>query len=174
MTSKLVLSAVGKDRPGIVNDLSNIVYQDSLNIEDSRMTVLGGEFALLMLVSGDPAALSSLEDRISEIESELDLRILAKPTTENAPDHGTIPYKVEVSSLDHPGIVRNIASFFSSRNINIVNLQTEKYAAPHTGTPMFALNMTIGIPVDSSISRLRDAFHDKCDEMNLDAELKKL
>jgi glycine cleavage system transcriptional repressor len=172
MTTKLVISALGPDRPGIVDELSNIIYNNSLNIEDSRMTVLGGEFAMLLLVSGEAEPIDALQTQIHDIEQTLQMRLLVKVTTDNQPVENAIPYAVEVTSLDHPGIVNNIASFFSGRNINIVNLHTDSYSAPHTGTPMFALHMTIGISADTDIAELRDAFMRVCDELNLDAELK--
>lgn len=174
MATKLVISALGADRPGIVDELSNIIYNHDLNIEDSRMTVLGGEFAVLLLVSGDLSSLDTLQSEIPEIEQTLQMRLLVKPTTETNATENAIPYSVEVASLDHPGIVSNIASFFSEQDINIVNLQTESYSAPHTGSPMFALHMTIGIPAETNIAQLRETFLDTCDELNLDAELKSI
>jgi glycine cleavage system transcriptional repressor len=174
MTTKLVISALGEDRPGIVDKLSSIIFEHALNIEDSRMTVLGGEFAILLLVSGEQSAINALQARLSDIEQALQMSLLVKATTDSVMQDSTIPYSVEVAALDHPGIVRNIASFFSSRNINIVNLETERYPAPHTGSPMFALHMTIGIPAEINIPQLRDAFMDACDELNLDAELSNL
>jgi len=174
MTTKLVISALGADRPGIVDELSNIIFEHSLNIEDSRMTVLGGEFAILLLVSGDQSSIDAVQTQVHEIEQALQMRLLIKVTTDSSPIENAIPYAVEVAALDHPGIVNNIASFFSERNINIVDLQTESYSAPHTGTPMFALHMTIGISADTNIAQLRDAFMQVCDELNLDAELKNL
>ena len=174
MTAKLVISALGVDRPGIVNELSNVIYTHELNIEDSRMTVLGGEFAVLLLVSGNQSAIDQFQKIAGDIEHSLQMRLLIKATTDTASISDTIPYSVEVSSLDNPGIVNNIANFFSSRNINIVNLETERYAAPHTGSPMFALHMTIGISAETNIASLRDEFSDICDELNLDAELTSL
>lgn len=174
MTTKLVISALGTDRPGIVDELSNIVFEHSLNIEDSRMTVLGGEFAILLLVSGDQSSIDAIQTQAHEIEQALQMRLLIKVTTDTSPIENAIPYAVEVAALDHPGIVNNISSFFSERDINIVDLQTESYSAPHTGTPMFALHMTIGISADTNIAQLRDAFMQVCDELNLDAELTNL
>jgi len=174
MTKKLVISALGEDRPGIVDELSDLIYTHQLNIEDSRMTVLGGEFAILLLISGDQTAIETLQTSAADIERSLNMRLLIKSTTDEVPAGNAIPYAVEVTALDHPGIVKNIARFFSGRDINIVNLQTERYAAPHTGSPMFALHMTIGVSAETNIAQLRDAFTDLCDELNLDAELKTL
>lgn len=174
MTTKLVISALGEDRPGIVDKLSNIIFDHALNIEDSRMTVLGGEFAILLLVSGEQKSLDALLERLAEIEQNLQMSLLVKTTSESIKQDHTLPYSVDVAALDHPGIVRNIANFFSNRNINIVNLETERYSAPHTGSPMFSLHMTIGIPAEINIPQLRDAFMDVCDELNLDAKLSRL
>ena len=174
MPTKLVISALGADRPGIVDELSNIIYSHALNVEDSRMSVLGGEFAILLLVSGEQSSVDALQAQLSDIEDSLKMRLLLKATTDLTATENTMPYSVEVAALDHPGIVRNIASFFSNQNINIVNLQTESYSAPHTGSPMFALHMTIGISADTNISQLRETFMQVCDELNLDAELTNL
>lgn len=174
MTTKLVISALGADRPGIVDEISNIIYKHSLNIEDSRMTVLGGEFAMLLLVSGEQSSIDAIQTQVNDIGQALQMRLMIKVTSDSAPIENAIPYAVEVSALDHPGIVNNISSFFSQRGINIVNLHTESYSAPHTGTPMFALHMTIGISADTNIAKLRDAFMQACEELNLDAEMKRL
>jgi len=174
MTTKLVISALAEDRPGIVDELSNIIYQHSLNIEDSRMTVLGGEFAILLLVSGEPSAIDAFQTQVNDIEQTLQMRMLIKATSKSSVIENAIPYAIEVAALDHPGIVNNIASFFSARNISIVDLHTESYSAPHTGSPMFALHMTIGIAADTNIAQLREAFTQVCDELNLDAELKNI
>jgi glycine cleavage system transcriptional repressor len=82
-----------------------------------------------------------------------------------------VPYMVDVISMDHPGIVSDVAEFFSSRNINIEDLSTWTYAAAHTGTPMFSMNMTISIPAEVNIGQLRDEFTRFCDGLNLDATL---
>ncbi len=170
--SQLVISALGGDRPGIVDELSNAVYSQKLNIEDSRMTVLGGEFAILLLASGSDTDIEKFCTQKSALEKTLQMQILLKPTTAAELNNSIIPCQVDVAAIDHPGIVRNLASFFSDKRINIMNLDTDKYAAPHTGTPMFSLHMTIGIPTDIAIAPLRDDFNIFCDERNLDAELK--
>ena len=128
MTTKLVISALGEDRPGIVDELSNIIYKHSLNIEDSRMTVLGGEFAILLLVSGDQSSIDAIQTQVHEIEQALQMRLLIKVTSDSSPIENAIPYAVEVAALDHPGIVNNISSFFSERDINIVDLYGDRKA----------------------------------------------
>ena len=169
--SHLVISTLGKDRPGIVNQLSKAIYELDCNVSDSRMTVLGGEFAILLMVEGPWNLLAKLEDQVPELQDRMDLTIITRRTEERAGNANLLPYGVDVVSLDHPGIVYSLASFFSDKNINIEDMTTSSYAAAHTGTPMFSVRMSIGIPADIHIAALRDEFMDFCDSMNIDAVL---
>ena len=167
----LVISALGKDRPGIVDELSRTILDEGCNIADSRMTVLGGEFAIMLMVDGNWNTLTKLEDAVPELENKLGLTIIAKRTGDKQSGDALLPYGVEVVAMDHPGIVHHLASFFSKRDINIEDLSTSSYAAAHTGTPMFSVQMTVGIPSTIHIATLRDEFMEFCDSMNLDAVL---
>ncbi|QIK37923.1 glycine cleavage system protein R [Caldichromatium japonicum] len=167
----LVISALGEDRPGIVSQLSKLILDQGCNIEDSRMTVLGGEFAAMLLVEGKWNMLAKIENALPEIERQLGLTIVCKRTGERASGHNLLPYAVDVVAMDHPGIINQLASFFAERDINIEDLSTTTYAAAHTGTPMFAVHMTVGIPADIHIAALREDFMDYCDALNLDAVL---
>jgi glycine cleavage system transcriptional repressor len=169
--SQLVISAIGQDRPGIVDRITRYIFEHDLNISDSRMSVLGGEFAIQMLVVGPWNEIAKFESTIPELESSLDLSIVARRTDIRPRNQQLLPYIVDVVALDNPGIVHHLANFFSQRNINIEELTTTSYAAPHTGTPMFAVNLEVGVPADIQISELRDDFMQFCDTMNLDAVL---
>ncbi|UCH53338.1 MAG: glycine cleavage system protein R [Pseudomonadota bacterium] len=171
MKKHLVLSAIGKDRPGIVNDLSKAILDAACNIEDSRMTVLGGEFAIILLVSGSWNAVAKLEAQTAGLGKKLELIVTVKQTEPRITKANAVTYVVDVVSMDHPGIVRDIAEFLSARSINIEDMSTWTYSAAHTGTPMFSLNMTISVPADQHIGRLRAEFLDFCDDRNLDATL---
>ncbi len=175
MTQHLVISAVGKDQPGIVNALSLLIFEAQCNIVDSRMAVLGGEFAIILMVSGETEATSQLEAQLADRAEVLGLTITTKATsitTARKENQALVPYTIEAVALDHPGIVYQLASFLSDRQINIENLATESYAAAHTGSPMFAVSMTVGIPADQKINTLRDQFTDFCNDLNIDIMFK--
>jgi glycine cleavage system transcriptional repressor len=169
MQNYLVISALGHDRAGIVNDLSKTVLESGCNIMDSRMAVLGGEFAVIMLLSGTWDAIAKIENQLPRLEQKLGLTLTFKRTEARPPKPSMLAYMVEVVAMDHPGIVHDIASFFHNRQINIEDMFTSSYPAPHTGTPMFSMNMTISIPGELSIANLRGEFMDMCDALNLDA-----
>lgn len=167
----LVISALGQDRPGIVNDLAMHVVDAGCNIVDSRMTVLGGEFAIMMMIEGTWNAVAKLEAQLPGLQKKLALTIISKRTEEHEPASGGRPYMVEVIAMDHPGIVYQLANFFSTRNINIQDLNTDSYRAAHTGAQMFSANLTVNIPPHLHVARLREEFLDFCDALNLDAVL---
>ena len=133
------------------------------------MAVLGGQFALIMLLSGPWNALSKLDGQMESLGDQLGLSIIHKRTQQRERTQPTVPYTVEVVAMDHPGIVRDLASFFSRNGINIEEIQTDTYPAPHTGTTMFSIIITVGIHADVHIPTLRGNFFDYCDDLNLDA-----
>ena len=171
MNTNLVITALGNDKPGIVNELSKAVLDNGGNITESRMMVLSGEFAIMLLVTGNKDGIANLNSKLDEIGNSLGLTIIAKETKQQESDQKRLPYHVSVVSMDHPGIVHNISDFLSSHNLNIEEIETKTYPAAHTGTPMFSLDMIISIPADSSVRSLRDEFLLFCDDLNLDASL---
>jgi glycine cleavage system transcriptional repressor len=167
----LVITALGENRPGLVRELSRVVLECDCGIEDSRIRLLGSEFAAILMVQGNWSSLAKLEVQLKRLEQTLGLAILSKRTEEKQSRMAAVPYTVEVIAMDHPGIVHSLASFFTSRSVSIEDLGTHGYSAPHTGAPMFAVNIIIGIPADMPIAMLREEFMDFCDEFNLDAVL---
>jgi glycine cleavage system transcriptional repressor len=171
MTDYLVISALGTDKPGIINALSKQAAAHHCNIHDTRMTVLGGEFSLMMLVSGSADDIDRLEPALKDTAESLDLTVMLKHTAPKDDQDQNLPYSVEVVSLDHPGIVHEIAGFFGDKAINIEEMHTGTYAAPHTGTQMFSLQLTVNVPSGMPLSKLKEEFVGFCDEKNLDASI---
>jgi len=171
MSQLIVLSVLGADRPGIVKDISKSILECGGNIEESRMTSLGSEFAVLMLISGNWHTPTKLEKALDELGKEHNLSVNLKKTGARTDHEDCIPYGVDVICLDQAGIVFNLSEFFASREIEISDLVTRRYAAPHTGAPMFAVQMTVSIPASAPIGQLRDDFHDLCEQLNLDSIL---
>src|SRR3569832_1918204 len=168
----LVISALGKDRPGIVNTLSKSVLDSGCNVSHSRMAVLGGEFALILLIHGNEEAVAAMQRQLPALEERLQLSLNAKTTAPRHSEQRWLPYRERVVAMDHPGIVHRITEFFSAQKINIEELETATYAAPHTGTPMFSLTMTVAVPAGTAVARLREGFIEFCDGMNLEANHK--
>ncbi len=171
MDELLVISALGHDRPGIVNDLSRVILDSHGNIIDSRMSVLGGEFAVILLVSVTGAQMLTLEQNLSTLGQAKDLTITHRRTRAQDPLGSRLPYRIEVVAIDHPGIVYKITNYLSRLNINIQDLVTHRYPAPHTGTTMFSIDLRVAIPGDLAIKQFRQEFAAYCDDLNLDMTL---
>lgn len=169
MKNMLVITALGHDRPGLVNELSKIIVESGCSLKDSRMTVLGNEFAAILTVSGKWNELAKLENCLPAFSRRLDLAVSSK-RTETPPLRGDqLPYAIEVITLNQPGLINQLTGFLAERSINIRELATTSYAASHTGTPMLSIHITVDIPARLHIAQLRDEFMDFCDQLNLDA-----
>ncbi|OUS29297.1 hypothetical protein A9Q99_09310 [Gammaproteobacteria bacterium 45_16_T64] len=171
MDEHLVISALGADKPGIINELSRLTLDQECNILDTRMTVLGDAFALLMMVSGPGEALSTLRQNLSHAATSLELTVTFQNAQSKPHQEPALPYQALIIAIDNLGIVHDITGFFSDKLINIEEMHTETYAAPHTGTRMFSLSVEIKIPGGLNISNLKEEFATFCDELNLDASI---
>ena len=171
MNQLIVLSVLGTDRPGVVDDITKVILECGGNIDESRMTALGKEFAMLLLVSGNWHTLNKLEASLDKLTGDDGLIINIKKTDLRSDIEECMPYGVDIVCLDEPGIVFNLANFFAARKIEISELVTRRYAAAHTGAPRLSLQMTISLPGSVHISQLREEFMEVCDQLNLDALL---
>lgn len=167
----IVISALGSDRTGLVYDLTRVVLDCAGNIVDSRMSALGSEFAMLLLVSGNWHTLAKLETELKKLSDSSGITVSVRRTEQRPSRKDVVTYSVDVVCLDQPGIVHNLAGFFSARGIDIAELSTRSYAAAHTGAPMFSVQMVVHVPAKVHIAALREEFMDLCDQLNLDAIL---
>ncbi len=169
MKNYLAVSVLGESRPNLVNDLSRTILECDCSIVNSRMVVLGNEFAAMVMVQGNWNTLARLEVQLKRLEQSLGLNIVYRRTEEHPRQENVLPYAVEVIALNHSSIVYELANFFTHRSIRIEDLTSRHYRAPHTGANMFSVNMVIGIPVDTHIATLREEFMDFCDQLNFDS-----
>ena len=174
--SFLVLSALGPDRPGLVAEVTEYLTEHGGNVEDSRMAVLGGEFGILLLVSGTPEELAAIERDKGALTGKTGLDVLVRPT-KSPEEHRAataIPGVVTAEALDHEGIVRAVSRALHAMGVNIVSLETTAYEAPVTGSPLFRMEARVDIPLTSSVSKLRKAMEAVAEAENLDIEVRSL
>ena len=167
----LILTAVGPDRVGLVEKISAFIARHSANIEDSKMAVFCGEFALIILISGEGGNLHKIASHHRELEIETGLAIAIKTPISRKPGESFLPYKLTASCMDHPGIVYQISGVLSGFGINIESLETKTYAAPVSGAPIFRLEAEISVPTKTNINALRERFATIQKEENIDIEL---
>ena len=168
----LILTATGPDQMGLVEKLSAFISRRGCNIEDSKMAVFCGEFAVIVLISGESANLARLASDYREIEKETGLSIAVKtPSARKAPA-SFLPYKLTASCLDHPGIVYHISGLLRSLGVNIESMETKTYSAPVSGTPLFQLEADLAVPARANINEVRERLAELQREQNIDIELR--
>ena len=174
MKQLIAISAIGGDRTGLVYDLTRVVVDCGGNVLESRMTALGNEFAMLLLVAGNWHTLAKLETELVKLGESSGLTITVRRTEQRAARADMVTYTADVVCLDQPGVLNALSGFFSSRGIDIGDITTRAYNAAHTGAPMFSVYMVVHVPTRVHIAALREEFMDLCDHMNLDAILEPL
>jgi glycine cleavage system transcriptional repressor len=170
----LILTAIGPDQVGLVQKLSRFISGRGCNIEDSKMAVFCGEFAIILLISGKSSSLSTISQFQREIEVESGLSIKIKTPSSPEPSEFFLPYKLVASCMDHPGIVHQISGLLSGLGINIQSLETVTYPAPVSGTPLFQLKAHLAVPSRTDINGLRERLDHLQREENIDIELSAL
>jgi glycine cleavage system transcriptional repressor len=170
----LVVTAVGTDRPGIVANLTALLAEHGANLADSRMAILGGEFALMMLVSVAESRMEELRQTIGIASTELGLELIVKDTRSPAAHRaGRVrSYEVQVHALDHPGIVHAVASALQRIGGNVVSMETSAYQASVTGAPLFEMSLQADFPAEITAARLREALEQVSEAANADIEVR--
>ena len=167
----LILTAVGPDQVGLVEKISQFIVQHGCNIEDSRMAVFYGEFAVIILITGASADLISIASAYQELERQTGLTIATKIPASRRPSELLLPYKLMASCMDHPGIVHKLSQVLSSMGVNIESMETKTYPAPVSGTPIFSLEADLSIPAKTNINLLRERFAQIQKDENIDIDL---
>jgi glycine cleavage system transcriptional repressor len=169
----LVLSALGPDRPGIVAEVTSYVTERGGNIEDSRMAVLGGEFGVMMLVSGTADEIARIAREAPQLKAASGLDVTTRDT-KSAEEHRraqSIPCVVKCDAIDNPGIVRAVSRALHGLGLNIVSLDTTTYEAPVTGSPLFRMEAQCDAPRGVTIARVRTAMQEVAERENIDIEV---
>ena len=168
----LVLIAVGEDQVGLVEKISEFIQESGCNIEDSKMAVLAGEFAFMVLISGDAANVNMIAENRQMIASETGLDVYVRKPGVRKKIQPSLPYLFTASCMDHPGVVHRLSTILSDLGINIESMETETYAAPDSGTPIFRMEAELSIPASVKINRLRAQLDEIELQENIDIDLR--
>jgi glycine cleavage system transcriptional repressor len=169
----MVLTAVGPDRTGLVKQVSSIIHQAGANLEDSRMAVLAGEFALIVLFSGTDEALARIQQESALLERELGFNLSFRLTRPRE-GHDRRRYLLDVTGPDQPGIVHRVSEVLAEQQVNVGSLESRLRHAAFSGTPLFQLTAELELPDPGNIAELRGKIEAACDALQLDYRLEAL
>lgn len=162
MTKKqhFVLTAIGKDRPGIVSAVAKILYHNSCNIEDSSMTILGGEFAVIMIVSAwRSLSQKSLDSQFKNVEKKFALNIQCKelklPSKKLSSGSGKRnPHIISLLGADKPGLVYRVAHLLAKKKVNITDVNTKVVGSDKK--PAYAMLIEVDLSTRISLAGLKN------------------
>ncbi len=169
--AQMVITAVGPDRPGLVGEFSGHLYNAQLNVADSRMVNLRGQFALIMLVEAQTDALAKVRKELPAAADRMGLAVSF--ADHHAPVAGTpgLPFRLKTYSLDQPGIVHRVSALLQKNGVNIEDLQTRQESAAFMGGTVFTLEARISVPARVLVRELRSELDELCAQLNCDLDL---
>jgi glycine cleavage system transcriptional repressor len=170
-----ILSAVGRDRPGIVADLAQLVFECDANLEDSRMTILGNEFAAILLCSGrDPLLERRLSEGARRLEWENRLTVFLRPLEGEprppVPAPGTQLFCVRAEGEDRAGIVARICRVLADHSVNIADLESSTLPSP-SGVALYRMSIVAEVPRTIDPGELAKALEQAAVEIGIDVTL---
>ena len=170
-----ILSAIGSDRPGLVAELAQLIFDCGANLEDSRMTILGTDFAVILLCSSSDAAVGNkIDTGIQRLEREHGLTILQRSLDAErrppVPAPGTRLYRVEAVGEDRAGIVAGLCRVLADRGVNIAELTTRSRSGPG-GAQSYELRVLAEVPDSVDVPTLRAALEADADRLAVDVAL---
>jgi len=169
---QLVITAVGIDRPGLVDQITGFLLAQGANIADSRMVNLRGQFAMIILVEAGDSVAQSIRDKVVTAGAAVGLNInVADPSQSPGARAVGLPFKLRIYAMDQPGIVHKVTSLLHRQSINIEELSTRLAAGSVSGAPLFSMDVTMTLPTNLSVRSLRKQLEALCEELNCDMDL---
>lgn len=175
MTNKYCLTTIGKDKPGIVSTVSKVLFDNNCNIEDSSMALLGGEFAIILILStGSNTVIEDLKTDLYKIKDDKDLTINLNELKdfEEPTETATSNYTVHVYGADRPGIVYKTCEILSDNSVNIIDLSTKVIRGEvEVGSEVYLMLIEIDIPADVSVEAVSEELKELADELDVTVEM---
>ena len=172
----VVLTGVGRDRVGIVAEIAQILYERGCNLLDSSMTLLRGEFAVILMVElPEGQSVETLSKDFSALHQRLGMVVHVRelsPEEMAEPEDEPNSFIVSVYGADRPGIVAGITRKLADARINITDVQTKSTS---TGPDaVFVMILEVTAPQDITGHSVEDALRQIGAELKVDITVQSL
>ena len=143
------VSVMGKDRPGIVAEVSRVLYELGFNIEDSTCTILSGQFAMILVVFHETRqTVEEVSPSFDGVRQKMGLLVTVHPLRAEEVGHEKSfvghPHIISVYGADRPGIVYSVARELAQRKVNITDLNTQVVGSKDR--PVYVMVLEVDIP----------------------------
>ena len=169
------LTIIGRDRPGIVSQVTEILFQGGFNIADSSCSILGGQFSMILIISNPQ--INTTDDfcdtfkPLEENHLSVYIRTL-KPGGEIRPQLEGDLCMISVYGADKPGIVFEVTKELGDRNINITDLNTKLIG--DTKNPVYVMMIEAMLPVDTEIEVVENWMAELKQKLQVDISVRSL
>jgi glycine cleavage system transcriptional repressor len=172
---QFAVAAIGRDRPGIVAAVSEVLLEQGANVEDSQMTILRGHFTMTLIVSlDDEADPRGLKEGLDRVRGELGLEALSVSDVAHLDSECPDPsHIVTVYGVDHPGIVHSVSTALADQRVNISDLTTRVFEGEGE-TPVYAMMIEVAIPPDLEPTDLERRLLEIAAEQNVELSFRRL
>jgi len=169
--AEFAVTAIGADRPGIVAAVTAALAEAGCNLEDSSMTILGGHFAILLLLEApDTADGPTLEAALAPAATAFGLVVSVQPVGTAPAEAAAEPaYTATVYGADRPGIVNRVTEALASLGVNIVDLTTRVIGSPEA--PVYAMLLDLTLPSGVERAQVAQALNRVSEEIGVDTSL---
>jgi len=172
MSKRFVLTLTGSDKIGIVEHVTELILECGGDVQASRMARLGGEFAMLLLVSIPETEVEHLSQNTEKLSGEGFKVTVTETEWGVATQRGDwLPYQIEVRGANHEGIIHEIAEHLSDQGINIESIDTNVVPAPMSGAPLFTMDAIVVAPPELPKNKWEDELEEVADRLNVDLEV---
>jgi glycine cleavage system transcriptional repressor len=170
---KMIISVLGKDRPGIIAAVNRILFEQDCNIENVSQTILQDEFSGIFIV-GVPQRLSEadLHRHLDVGLSSMGLHVYEKRLSEAGDSRTAIesePFVVTTMGPDRKGLVAAITAVLAVHRVNVTNLQAVFKGGDDPNANIMIYE--VDIPTDASHQDLRRDLREKALELSLDISI---
>lgn len=168
---KYIMTAFGKDRPGIVADVTELLYENGCNLEDTTMSMLADEFTInLLFSSNDPGILATLSEMCATLEQKKSIYANIRPLSAGkSASHAKLPIcTIHVEGLDQAGIVYKISKYLAENKLNIVDLKSTVKTTPESGTTLYLMDIHIQLPQGISLEAIENDLNPVAEEINVE------
>ncbi len=173
MQRSLVMTAIGPDRPGLVDSIAGLVTGHGGNWLESRMSRLGGQFAGILRVEVPEAQVAPLTAALKGLQTQ-GLTVVVHPDRpEPAPSPARLS-TIEIVGQDRPGIVRQISHALAGYGVNVEELHTECASAAMSGEMLFKARAKLGIPASCNVGELRRKLEKIAEDLIVDISFEEL
>ena len=174
MQSRYIMTAFGKDRTGIVADVTQLLYESNCNLEDTSMSMLADEFTInLLFSSNDDNIVSTLIEQCRELELQKNISAFIRPLKESRlPSQGSFStYTLHVEGMDQAGIVFKISQYLAANSLNIVDLKSTMKVTPESGTALYLMDIHIQVPESTSAKAFEEGLNSIAEELNVEISI---